>query len=351
VEFHPVSNLFPMMNPDEFKALVDDIRQNGQREDVWLHEGQIIDGRNRYKACTELGITPRTRTWHGDGSLVQFVVSLNLHRRHLSASQKAMVAVEILPMLEIEAKKRQGARTDLTSVNSLTDVREPQRASEIAAEIVGTNRQYVSDAKRIAEQAPELKPLVLSGELNIPEAKVIAALPPEERAEAINKPHVANNGGDNEWYTPREYIEAARLTMGSIDTDPASSETANAVVKATVFFSAQDDGLSKTWPGNVWMNPPYAQPLITQFCDKLVAEVESGQTNQAIILVNNATETGWFQRLASVSAAICFPKGRIRFWAPDKLSAPLQGQAVLYIGKNPDTFKAHFGGFGFVVMA
>jgi ParB-like chromosome segregation protein Spo0J len=176
VEFHPVSNLFPMMNPDEFKALVDDIRQNGQREDVWLHEGQIIDGRNRFKACTELGITPRTRTWHGDGSLVQFVVSLNLHRRHLSASQKAMVAVEILPMLEIEAKKRQLSTLKQNATDSQKIDQRFGKATEQAADIVGTNRQYVSDAKRIAEQAPELKPLVLSGELNIPEAKVIAAL-------------------------------------------------------------------------------------------------------------------------------------------------------------------------------
>ena len=100
--------------------------------------------------------------WDGVGSLVAFVVSLNLQRRHLTSSQKATVAMDVLPMLEAEAKERQGARIDLeTSVKKLTDV-EPRftRAGEQAAQMVGTNRQYVSDAKRLRDEAPELLELI-----------------------------------------------------------------------------------------------------------------------------------------------------------------------------------------------
>lgn len=70
------------------------------------------------------------------------------------------------------------------------------------------------------------------------------------------KPHVAFNSGNNEWYTPKEIIDAAREVMGEIDLDPASSELANKTVRAEKFYTINSDGLTKEWHGRIWLNPP-----------------------------------------------------------------------------------------------
>lgn len=191
-QFHEVANLFPLMSGEEFAALKQDIAENGLRESVWLHsDGSIIDGRNRYKACTELGIEPEYRTWNGEGSLVQFVVSLNLHRRHLSSGQRAVVGLDMLPLLEKEAKARQrggqgGVLLDQKIDQANGEKRAPQAAAQ-AATIVNTNRQYISDAKAIQESAPELIADIRTGELNIPQAKQLAQMPEERRAAVQSK--------------------------------------------------------------------------------------------------------------------------------------------------------------------
>jgi hypothetical protein len=163
-------------------------------------------------------------------------------------------------------------------------------------------------------------------------------------------PHVSHNSGENEWYTPRELIAAAHEVMGGIDLDPASSVAANVVVQAARIFTLADDGRVQEWHGRVWMNPPYATPLISDFCEKLAASVEAGTVTQAVVLVNNATETQWFHRLASVAVAMCFPLGRVRFWNPAAESAtPLQGQALIYCGSDRQRFTDAFENFGCVL--
>lgn len=170
--------------------------------------------------------------------------------------------------------------------------------------------------------------------------------PQEETPEPVEcKPHIAYNSGNNEWYTPAEYIEAARAVMGGIDLDPASSEIANRTVKASAYYTAETNGLDKPWSGNVWLNPPYASDLIGRFMDKLTAERET--YSQAVVLVNNATETEWFFKLVSAASAVVFPKGRVKFYKPDgETGAPLQGQAVVYIGDAPERFLNEFRRFG-----
>ena len=168
----------------------------------------------------------------------------------------------------------------------------------------------------------------------------------------ILKPHVANNSGNNEWYTPEVFVIAARNVMGGIDTDPASSEVANRTVGATVYYTEETDGRTHEWHGRVWMNPPYAQPLIGDFCAKLVAEIDAGRVEQACVLVNNATDTAWFHDLFSRCSAVCFVRGRIKFIDKqgNASGAPLQGQAAIYFGGLVDEFVDVFSTFGKVLI-
>jgi hypothetical protein len=92
--------------------------------------------------------------------------------------------------------------------------------------------------------------------------------------------HVGQNSGESEWYTPAPYIAAAVRVMGGIDLDPASNAVANEVIGATRYFTAEDDGLAQPWTGRVWMNPPYSQPLVYQFCEKLCEEVAHGNVSR-----------------------------------------------------------------------
>jgi len=157
--------------------------------------------------------------------------------------------------------------------------------------------------------------------------------------------------GDNEWYTPAVYIEAAREVLGEIDLDPASSEYANETVKATNYFTKEDNGLDQKWLGRVWMNPPYAQPLIKYFIEKVVEEYMSGGVDEAIVLTHNYTDTGWFHHAQTKASAICFTRGRISFIDKNgKKASPTQGQAFFYYGHNPKKFIKVFSEFGFIVV-
>src|SRR3990167_5921459 len=116
-QFHPLADLFPLLEGVEFAALAEDIRLHGLHEPITLHpDGRILDGRNRYLACLEADRDPRFTTWSGaDGGELAFVISANLRRRHLNETQRAGVAARL-------ANMRQGERTDLQPSANLPKV-------------------------------------------------------------------------------------------------------------------------------------------------------------------------------------------------------------------------------------
>ena len=355
VRWHEYANLFPMLNGEPFDALVEDIKQNGVREPIVMLDSTILDGRNRYMAARQLGIEYPVKQYQGDNPLA-FVISHNLHRRHLSESQRAMVAGKLANL----------KRTDTLIQNRGANLPNGSVTNTAAAELLNVSERSVKTARKVRDKADEsLIEAVESGAVSVSAAADVAELPKPEQAEIVargevldaakeiregRKPFVANNSGQNEWYTPDFILDAAREVLGGIDFDPASSAIANERVRADKFFTAEDDALSQEWPvGRIWMNPPYARDLVEPFFAKFLKTCAAGATG--IALTNNGTETGWFQDAASAASAVCFPKGRVRYLNAEgeQSGAPLQGQAIFYLGQNPDAFRAAFSTIGVVL--
>lgn len=152
-----------------------------------------------------------------------------------------------------------------------------------------------------------------------------------------------------EWYTPAPYVEAARELMGAIDIDPASNPFANEVVQAATYYTWKDNGLSKRWPGRIWLNPPYGVDG-PRFIARLIEQYQSGVTTEAVLLVNANTEAKWFQPLYEY--LICFTNHRIRFYNHSGASSqPTQGNALVYFGNQKRRFIEVFKQFGVVCQA
>jgi ParB family chromosome partitioning protein len=158
--------------------------------------------------------------------------------------------------------------------------------------------------------------------------------------------------GDDEWYTPFKYIESARAVMGAIDLDPASCDFAQEAVKASSYYTKDDNGLQLEWHGRVWLNPPYSKELMPLFVDKLIQEYgEHRRVKQAIMLTNNYTENQWFQKAEKLAERICFTDHRVKFQKEEPEvtgSAPQRGNCFFYFGDDARRFESEFSQWGFV---
>jgi hypothetical protein len=244
-------------------------------------------------------------------------------------------------------------------------LRAEQRAGELLAETpdAPAGRKKIGSGSQPISVPPTLADLGITKTQSSKWQK-LAALPPEkfeirvEHAKArvagmtTSAPGYskAEYTGENEWFTPLDWVDRAREALGEIDLDPASHVVAQQTVQAKRFFTLADDGLAQDWFGRVWLNPPYHRAMLSLFVDKLVEEWTSGRVDQAILLTHNYTDTEWFHTAARGARAICFPRGRVRFLSPagDECS-PTQGQAFFYFGADDAGFRRTFGEVGLTV--
>lgn len=365
VEFQ---SLIPPLTYEEKKMLEESILSEGCRDAIVVWNDTIIDGHNRYEICKKHGIPFETvsREFEDRNDVIEWIIKNQFGRRNLPMHERARLALRLKPVIAEKAREKQHSGINQYTHSLPQNSAKPSIPIETRDEIAkaaGVSHDTIAKVEKIEEAAPA--PVVQAsrkGDISVNAAYQVTKMMQEEQEEIASRiqsgenaksvvlevqkrPHVANNSGNNEWYTPAEYIEAAREAMGSIDTDPASNDIANKVVKAEKYYTIETDGLAHDWHGNVWMNPPYSSDLITKFIEKL--KEQRGNYEQAIILVNNATETQWFYEIVKIASAVCFPKSRVKFYMPDgKTGAPLQGQAVLYVGNNTEKFISAFGGIG-----
>lgn len=345
-----IYQVMPSLSDEEYAELKADIETRGVMVPVEYDEyGNVLDGHHRLQICKELGITdfPRIiREGLTEEEKRLHARKLNMARRHLTQEQKRGLIREQLKETP-EQSDRQIAK-GLGVSNSTVSIQ--RKELESTGKLCESHTSIGADGKEYPRQVDRKQEIAFR-----PVEQVTEFYAREEHAyevtdgiyyEQKKMPHVTHNSGNNEWYTPSQYIEAAREVMGTIDLDPASNALANETVKAKTYYTAEDDGLQKEWYGNIWLNPPYISGMIEQFAQK----VEQKEFAQGIVMVNNATETSWFYKIVSVASAIVFPTHRIRFVSPDgEKNTPLQGQAILYIGDNPERFLKVFSAFGWGV--
>jgi hypothetical protein len=180
--FHPIANIFPLMEGDEFEALVADISQNGLTDPVVMLDGKILDGRNRWNACQRLGIPHREIKFSdlklGSDDPTAFVWSKNVMRRQLNAGQIAMAAEQLETL-------RRGQRPDRVKDETSGEVSVPATRKKIAKE-TGASAASIDKARRVRRQGkPQLAEAVEKGEITLNAADKIARLPQEEQDEVL----------------------------------------------------------------------------------------------------------------------------------------------------------------------
>lgn len=222
MKIHPVCNVLPKMTADDFARLEADIKANGVREPGKVYQGFLVDGYHRYMICEKHGIEfPTVELVLPPGaSLVEHCVAINLNRRHLTQSQKAAVATDMLPLLEQEAAARQKAgKPTCGPTGPDLQTGGVKRSRKAAADAVGVGDRTVGRAKRVAEASPELAEKVKAGEITLHAAeKQVAA-----KAKAEAKPEPEAEYPADGWFADvcrrlhsikREIVEKADTPIG-----------------------------------------------------------------------------------------------------------------------------------------
>jgi ParB-like chromosome segregation protein Spo0J len=171
---HPLADLFPLLEGADFDALVADIKANGQREAIMLFEDKILDGRNRWHACKKAGIEPKTKEYRGNDPLA-YVISLNLKRRHLNESQRAIVAAKIATLPDGIRADRQGAQIQAPTQSDAANMLNVGRSSVQAARIV------------LDKGSPELRHAVEQGHIAVSAAAQATKLSSEHQKRVVEE--------------------------------------------------------------------------------------------------------------------------------------------------------------------
>jgi len=222
LELHPLCTLFPRLTGADFDALRDDIAANGLRQPIVMHEGMILDGGNRYAACLAANIKPTFAEFRGD-SIGAFVLSVNMHRRHLSPGQQAAIMATVQSWADAQPANRPQKAGNVAGLSTIADRAAQSGASE--------RTQRMAD--KVAKASPELSGQVARGEISLPKAakQIEPTKPtPKPAKPAKNAPTIESLQAENE--SLRGELKEAHDIARDLAHELESYETASGDVKA-----------------------------------------------------------------------------------------------------------------------
>jgi ParB family chromosome partitioning protein len=375
---------------DELRGLEADIVARGCLDAIKTWNGLIVDGHNRFEICKRLGKPYRVEalSFGTRDEAKAWMIAHQLGRRNLPENVIAYYRGQYKALLQDIAKASLASRGPAAKVFAAQEtemvqgnepsVRYPapfiagSERLQVTAKTERENAHYARAVDEVAK-ATGVAPVAIASipgltqkatqqlaeSLDSPNERVreqarnavTEMVAGEEPAQAMKRAHAMYNTGDNEWYTPSNLIDCARSFLGAIDLDPASSALANETVRAMTWYGVEQDGLAQRWHGRVWMNPPYARGLIERFVERLMESHLAGDVPEALILVNNATDTRWFHHLQSApdrhTLALSY---RVKFLSPEGRDPnAMQGQVVVYLGSRRAEFALAFSAHGVVL--
>lgn len=191
MKFHDAANIFPLLEDDELDRLVDDIRKNGLLEKIETLDGQILDGRNRYRACLLAQVEPQTREVRVEDP-VTYVLSRNLHRRHLTPSQVSMVGARARDLYDKQAKERQKEgqhrgreKQSGRKVENLPPTDKAKARDQVGKAVGVSGRTIDFATKVLSDGTPELVQAVDEGRMAVSTAAVLASEPAAKQKEVL----------------------------------------------------------------------------------------------------------------------------------------------------------------------
>ena len=302
--FHPAASIFPL-NTDgpEFEAFVEDIKTNKLQQPIMLQDGKILDGRRRYIACDKAGVEPKFLVWDGQGVPVDYVLSANALRRHLTPSQLAVVAIKALPFYQMEAKNRQRLSKGRGNKGAQPCATLKGKASEWAAKKFGISVRIVEMAKKVQEADPKLIAEIEAGPMTVSEAAKVVA----------HRPGTFNGSSDtsldDRFRTPPWLFKVLDDKYHFRLDACAESE----VALCKTFYSPEQDGLRQNWAkhGSVFGNPPFHRDRLEEWVVKGFLEAQKGAT--VVMVLPYYKSYAWFRYVVIPFAEIRQIWGQVVF--------------------------------------
>lgn len=358
---HPFADLLPRMADEDLQSLTHDIASHGQREPatVWTDADDVtwlLDGRHRAQAVIGIGVPLRTTRFDGTEEEARaLVMSLNVHRRHLTPSQRALAAGAL-------ATRQRGGVSGLAAGQPVA----PTQAE--AARSAGVSERLVRDGSVVMASRDEaIIRAVANGELSVTAAAASVRDGRRDRqaATALFLTHRRSSSSDS-WLTPSWVLERAAACLGRIDGDVAAAPERN--VQAQWSFSAEDDALAQaSWanpdgsPSRLWVNPPYGVGGRGpgDWTRRVVREWEAGTVEAALLLLPARPGAHWQQQLArfprlEFRGHLTFEPGvgnpaRERWNSGERSEAPF-ASILVGVGVDASQIHAHFNDVGIVFV-